>query len=309
MEIKISCPCGQHYAFDVEPVNNAMPSGVNCPSCGADGTQLANEFIATTAATPPPPPPGPAPAPAPGGLRINRPAPAAVASSTSAPAVAPPRKIYTRAGEPDKPPPPSQERVLMGTVGGLIAGVIGMLIWYGLAVATGRHFGLVAWALGALTGVGVRTLGREGSTLLGLIAAICAAGAILGGQFLTVHVEVNKIMSDLGKTAYEAKMESAKQAVKVKSDEEIKKWLTQDGDGKSESEVTVQEIQDFRDKTQPEMQRLIDGTPSKAQFEANFNSKLKSMAFKYSVFKESISLFTILFVCFGVASAYRIASA
>ncbi|MGD0206435.1 MAG: PQQ-binding-like beta-propeller repeat protein [Verrucomicrobiota bacterium] len=45
MEIKVQCPCGTRYAFDVEPVYGRMPVRVNCPGCGADGTDLANEVI------------------------------------------------------------------------------------------------------------------------------------------------------------------------------------------------------------------------------------------------------------------------
>ncbi|HEV2329848.1 MAG TPA: hypothetical protein VGY56_13780, partial [Verrucomicrobiae bacterium] len=44
--VKIQCVCGQKYAFDVEPVNGRMPAAVGCPSCGADGTAAANDFIA-----------------------------------------------------------------------------------------------------------------------------------------------------------------------------------------------------------------------------------------------------------------------
>lgn len=46
MPIKIECECGQHYAFDVEPVNGRMPAQVACPSCGIDGTTTANDTIA-----------------------------------------------------------------------------------------------------------------------------------------------------------------------------------------------------------------------------------------------------------------------
>ena len=46
LAIKVECPCGQHYAFDVEPADGKMSSAVACPSCGADGTEAANEFIA-----------------------------------------------------------------------------------------------------------------------------------------------------------------------------------------------------------------------------------------------------------------------
>lgn len=45
MEIKIYCDCGQHYKFDVEPLNGRMPSTVRCPACGLDGTAKANSII------------------------------------------------------------------------------------------------------------------------------------------------------------------------------------------------------------------------------------------------------------------------
>ena len=45
MEIKIQCDCGQRFKFDVEPVNGRMPFVVNCPTCGADGTEKANEVL------------------------------------------------------------------------------------------------------------------------------------------------------------------------------------------------------------------------------------------------------------------------
>ncbi len=43
--IKIICPCGQKYAFDVSPVNGRMPAPIRCPRCGADGTTVANAII------------------------------------------------------------------------------------------------------------------------------------------------------------------------------------------------------------------------------------------------------------------------
>jgi hypothetical protein len=43
--VKIECDCGQHYAFEVEPVNGRMPAPIACPGCGADGTVAANDVI------------------------------------------------------------------------------------------------------------------------------------------------------------------------------------------------------------------------------------------------------------------------
>lgn len=57
--VKIVCPCGQKYAFDVLPVDNRMPSPVKCPVCRADGTAAANEILAqkTMGISPAPPVP------------------------------------------------------------------------------------------------------------------------------------------------------------------------------------------------------------------------------------------------------------
>jgi len=43
--IKIICPCGQRYAFDVSPVDGRMPASIQCPRCGVDGTAVANAII------------------------------------------------------------------------------------------------------------------------------------------------------------------------------------------------------------------------------------------------------------------------
>lgn len=98
MELKLFCPCGTKYKFDVEPVNERMPWPVSCPSCGREGTADANEILRQTFASTNPAAPAAAPvqaqapsqvaAAAAEGLRINRPTPAA-APAASAPAPLP----------------------------------------------------------------------------------------------------------------------------------------------------------------------------------------------------------------------------
>jgi hypothetical protein len=54
MNLKIQCPCGVRYSFDVEPRDGRMPWPVECPDCHADGTEAANQLLAEMAAAPPP---------------------------------------------------------------------------------------------------------------------------------------------------------------------------------------------------------------------------------------------------------------
>src|SRR5580698_4475563 len=103
MELKVLCNCGQKYKFDVEPVHGRMPFPVNCPACGADGTQFANNLLAQM-----PPSGGSAPAPVPLAAMMApamaAPAPMPVAPMAAmAPSAAPAGLRINRA---EAPPPP-----------------------------------------------------------------------------------------------------------------------------------------------------------------------------------------------------------
>jgi hypothetical protein len=308
MNVKVQCSCGQAYAFDVEPVNGAMPCGVNCPACGVDGTQLANQAISESQFTPPP-----TSAPPPSGLRINRPAASTTApqAPTSAPPAEPPppqRYGYTRTLEPDKAPPPRKENVPMGILGGVIAGFVAMLAWYSITLATDRHIGIVAWGVGVLVGVGVRTLGRDGSPFLGFVAAVCACLAILGGDFLLVGHVMNKSLRGFASIAYTGEMAAAREAVSLKTDAEIRKWLEENKKEGSAS-VSPKDIDEFRAHGQAEMQDFVNGKPTQEQFEKEFVARMNAFSVKMGILKETLSLFTILWLGLGIASAYRIGSA
>lgn len=60
--MKIQCPCGTKYSFDVTPDMAQTPIRFVCQNCGLDSSDFVNELIrrelaAGTAAVPPPPPP------------------------------------------------------------------------------------------------------------------------------------------------------------------------------------------------------------------------------------------------------------
>ena len=81
MEVKVQCGCGTRFAFEVEPVNGRMPVRVQCPDCGADATDLANEAIRQDGGEA-------APMPQPVPVPVAVPQPVAVAAATAAAAPA-----------------------------------------------------------------------------------------------------------------------------------------------------------------------------------------------------------------------------
>lgn len=118
MNIKIQCPCGTKFAFDVEPSGEEMPVAVACPDCGADATGQANEQIhrqkaesaAALPATPPPVAlPGAGPSPTPSAPQISPPS-VPLRPGTSSASITPPhpKRIHIQVGpasgeKPQKP--------------------------------------------------------------------------------------------------------------------------------------------------------------------------------------------------------------
>jgi hypothetical protein len=142
MKVKVYCPCGAKFEFEVEPVNGRMPVPINCPTCGADATELANDVIQRQLASlQPAPAAARTPAPPHAGLRVSRssPAPAPEAAGETRFAGAPPRPVPQRGNSTASPTrqkkleegemSPLAKRLAMGIVAALA--ILGALwFWY-----------------------------------------------------------------------------------------------------------------------------------------------------------------------------------
>jgi hypothetical protein len=328
MEIKVQCDCGQKFKFDVEPENGRMPWEVTCPVCGLSGTDKANWIIAHAA---PPAPESFAPIgsatsapvavpvtsaePPKARLVISRPQAAAVsAAPTPVPRPAP-RQVGASVMKNE--PPSTNTLFFRGVLGAFVGAMVGMGVWYGLTVATGYQIGIVAWGVGALTGFGARVLAREGNTALGVVSAFFAMMAILLGGTLAVH---HMIASELGgmsmeNLSHEIYMESvkeAKEAGSLDTDAQIKAFLVK-RDGGDESEIAQEDIDAFKQDELPEMKELASGSLTEQEYSARYHHEAAAAggvasaigwvaAFIGSIF----SLWTILWLILGCASAYKI---
>jgi len=305
LEIKVQCDCGQRYKFDVEPVDGRMPFTVNCPICGSNGTEKANEIlqgmsrqnaaalsVASMASAPTfasvatapvstqtqEPPPGPP------RLRINLPRPAAPAIATNV-AVDPQPPVARPMMRPPPQPalatnaiPGKKPSFALGLLGAVIGSVVGSLIYYLIFKYTGFRLKLLAVGVGYLSGLVAELLGRkEGSKELGVIAAVFTLMGIVGAQYLVArswwHGGID--LEPGSKSAYEESVSEAKkvvQAVPTGSDQEIRIYLAKteaadSGDKIDPKSVTDDEIKAFRETTLPEMQNLASGKTTKEAFE------------------------------------------
>ena len=90
-----------------------------------------------------------------------------------------------------------QENLLFGIFAGILAAMLGAVIWMGIAAATGLHVGYVALGVGALVGLTVRSFGNGGGMFFGIIGAALTLAGCLGGEVLTVAQLASSPQRDL----------------------------------------------------------------------------------------------------------------
>jgi hypothetical protein len=285
MEIKIQCDCGQRYKLEVEPFNGMMPGPVNCPVCGAEGTQKGNELIQQSLANVPDATnPTAPPAPTKPRYSLSSAAPATV-SATSAVS---PNRMRVSSGSHQTVAEgqtasihPRKPSFGMGLLGGLGGAVAGAAIYYVILRCSGYEMNiltrLLAIGVGGLAGWMAELLGKgEGSKELAAITAVLAVTCVVGAQYLVaVGVWQDVTGANLGATRYDKEVGQARKALKVMptgSDSEIRNYLAvalaEDTDKPNPAAVTDEDIKQFRDKELPGLQDLASGKITREQFNA-----------------------------------------
>jgi hypothetical protein len=88
-------------------------------------------------------------------------------------------------------------KIGMPIVGGLLAAVVGGVVWVVIAAMTERELGLIAIVIGALTGYAVVLFSNKRiATVHKVIAVIFALIGILLGKYLTVVYFTSELFSD-----------------------------------------------------------------------------------------------------------------
>jgi hypothetical protein len=90
-----------------------------------------------------------------------------------------------------------QESLFFGILAGIIAAVLGAVIWMGITVATQAHVGFVALGIGALVGLTVRFCGNGRGLLFGIVGAVLTLISCLGGEVLAVAALSSSAQRDL----------------------------------------------------------------------------------------------------------------
>ena len=280
-----------------------MPFVVNCPICGLDGTEAANDVLrqldsasvavplAASAIVPAQAAAIAAPSPiSPPSLRINKaasppvepeaPSPASIASIPGAGTNPLARRAQAQAEalvlaqNPGKKP-----SFVLGLMGAAVGALVGATVYFLIFNYTGFRVKLLAIGVGYLAGFGAELLGRkEGSKELGIIAAVLTLSAIVGAQYFVTKNWWNSDSEPKasGVSAYDERVAEAKKvvaAVPTGSDQEIRIYLASEdlepGEKPDPASVEAEEITAFRETVLPEMKDIASGKLTREAFDDN----------------------------------------
>lgn len=196
-------------------------------------------------------------------------------------------------------------------VGGLIAGLIGAVIWAAIVYFFQVEIGWIAWGIGALVGVGV-AMACKGDTedLTGVIAAACALLSVLVGKYAAVYFLVAGHMpADFADVKPQDMIEQ--RAWEIIGERKAAGKSTGMPNNKSSEEATFDDLPaDVRNQARRDWEALGDDDKEAKLTEAKQQreevAEMIAGAVRGQGFKESFGPFDFLWFFLAAATAYKI---
>jgi len=208
-----------------------------------------------------------------------------------------------------------ETNAILGAVGGAILGAI---VWAAVAVFTGYEIGWIAWGIGAAVGYGAKAL--EGKGLIsGIVCAVLAALAILGGKMMVVNhfvnEEVTQFAAESASEEYYTELSSEAAAfAALTSETEYPAFMVERDytDAETPTEVHPEEVEDFKTYNVPELQQWSTAPPSFEEWQVTMAANAETYAAAQIPMTEllfgSLGLMDILFFGLGILTAFQVGS-
>ena len=116
---------------------------------------------------------------------------------------------------------------------------------------------------------------------------------------------IKKRFDKIALESYQEQLDSANAAVALTTADDTKSFIAKLDEVKV-AEVTADRMKEFREQDLPKFRDLIAGKPSKAEIMGRLTKVKNSFAVQFEVLKESVGIFTLLWLFLGVGSAFKL---
>lgn len=172
-----------------------------------------------------------------------------------------------------------------------------------------------------------QAMAKEHSRRLGVASALATTVVLILGSIWSARHEATKFADLYMAGYYEEKMEYARGAVKAKTDEELRNFISENGlpqdfeiDFASDSEppardfsnpasIDTKVLVDFRKKDLPELRNFAEGKVSRSSFEREKRPAIESALSGAFIMGSAFRFSMLIFIGLGVVSSWKIATA
>ncbi len=197
----------------------------------------------------------------------------------------------------------------LGMAGAVVGALIGAALWFAVIKFTGRSGGFMALVVGALAGLGARTLGRTTSSTLGGVA--CVATLIVLGIMVRLAIvrTIEEKQAPQLALQFKAAMDRAQALVNAQTDAELKPFVIQtipmaDMSG---SQVTEDQIKAFRATEVPKAQAQLNDKDYRAKFESGERKRYRAGYPLEEAWDEAFGMIGLLWLLGGVLASAKLA--
>ncbi len=198
----------------------------------------------------------------------------------------------------------------------IITAIVGAFLWKFIAVAFDYELGLIAWGIGGGIGFAAATFGSRGSSA-GIICGVLALLSILGGKYMAYEIFQSEFANNLSSYSEELKEVYEKEKLiaelyttQVNSEQSRKQFMVDYGytDSILPQQISDDELNDFNNYSAPRLEKLfISSIDYETWLENGFQESITAYS-TIELMKESFGLLDILFLFFGIGTAFRLAS-
>jgi len=196
-----------------------------------------------------------------------------------------------------------------------VAAIVGAFLWKFIAVEFDYELGLIAWGIGGAVGFVAAMLGSRGQTA-GIICGVLVLLSIFGGKYMaysTFQAEFSNFYTNQPeelRESYNAEKSLAELHASVSLDEQSQKQFMADY-GYSYSvqanDVSDEEFDNFMNYTVPRFEALAnDSMDFEAWSSSSFQDAMGGLS-TIDLMKQSFGLLDVLFLFFGIGTAFRLA--
>ncbi|MCG8314701.1 MAG: hypothetical protein MI976_15950 [Pseudomonadales bacterium] len=198
-----------------------------------------------------------------------------------------------------------------------VVAIVGAFLWKTIAIEFDRELGLIAWLIGGAVGFSAALMGSKGQTA-GILCGVLTVFAILGGKYLfysDLQANIQSVMEEMGTTelmqaSYQQMQREAEEFVTIDDDQSLREFMVRNeySEQQSPNEVTTEEIEIFREEFEADLVYLATNKPTYEEWVGDTIAPEVQSVSTLQVVYESLGWLDILFLLFGVATAYRLGS-